>query len=83
LPAQKVVLSSVENKKQLIGILFDELTEDRLFCLQSTQDHKSVVTGEDSCPIEVKHEERISRYDMETHQEQADYNHRPTSLALC
>ena len=31
LPAQKVVLSSVENKKQLIRILCEELTEDRLF----------------------------------------------------
>ena len=37
LPAQKVVLSSVENKKQLIQILYDELTQDRLFHLQSTR----------------------------------------------
>ncbi len=28
LPAEKVVLSSVENKKQLIQILFDELTQE-------------------------------------------------------
>jgi len=31
LPAQKVVLSSVENKKQLIRLIFDELIQDKLF----------------------------------------------------
>ena len=72
MPAQKVVLSSVENKKQLIRILCEELTEDRLFHLRSTGDHKLVVRGEDPCPIEVQNEERRNRYDLETHQEQAD-----------
>ena len=72
LPAEKVVLSSVENKKQLIRILCEELTEDRLFHLRSTGDHKLVVTGEDPCPIEVQNEERSTRYDLETHQEEAD-----------
>ena len=69
LPAQKVVLSSVENKKQLIGILCEELTEDRLFHLRSTGDHRLVVTGEDPCPIEVQNEEKRIRYDLETYQE--------------
>ena len=72
LPAQKVVLSSVENKKQLIRILCEELTEDGLFHLPSTGDHKLVVSGEDPCPIEVQNEERRTRYDLETHQEEAD-----------
>ena len=72
LPAQKVVLSSVENKKQLIRILCEVLTEDRLFHLRSTGDHKLVVTGEDSCPIEVQNEEKRIRYDLETYQEEAD-----------
>ena len=35
-------------------------------------DHKLVVTGEDPCPIEVQNEERRTRYDLETHQEEAD-----------
>ncbi|KAG1661394.1 Receptor-type tyrosine-protein phosphatase-like N [Nymphon striatum] len=70
--AQKVVLSSVENKKQLIRIICEELTEDRLFHLRNTGDHKLVVTGEDPCPIEVQNEERRTRYDLETHQEEAD-----------
>ena len=65
-------MSSVENKKQLIRILCEELTEDRLFHLRSTGDHKLVVTGEDPCPIEVQNEERRTRYDLETHQEEAD-----------
>ena len=70
-PAQ-VVLSLIENKKQLIQILYDELTQDRLFHLQSTRDHTLVVTGEDSCPLEIRNEERNIRYDLETHQEEAD-----------
>ena len=72
LPAHKVFLSSVENKKQLIRILCEELTEDRLFHLRSTGDHKLVVTGEDPCPIEVQNEEKRIRYDLETYQEEAD-----------
>ena len=72
LPAQKVVLSSVENKKQLIRILCEELTEDRLFHLRGTGDHKLLVTGEDPCPIEVQNEDKRIRYDLETYQEEAD-----------
>ncbi|KAK1895394.1 Tryptophan synthase alpha chain [Dissostichus eleginoides] len=40
LPAQKVVLSSIENKKQLNRFIFKELTEDRLFHLRGTNKHK-------------------------------------------
>ncbi|KAI9536072.1 hypothetical protein NQZ68_037037 [Dissostichus eleginoides] len=65
LPAQKVVLSSIENKKQLNRLIFKELTEDRLFHLRGTNKHKLVVTGEDSCPIEIRMEERRSRYERE------------------
>lgn len=31
-----------------------------------------VVTGENSCPLEVRNEESKTRYDLETHQEEAD-----------
>jgi len=72
LPAQKVILSSVENKKQLIQLICDELIQDRLFHQESTQRHKLVVTGEDPCPIEVSMEEKRSRFDLETHHEEAD-----------
>ncbi|KAK5918487.1 hypothetical protein CgunFtcFv8_003249 [Champsocephalus gunnari] len=71
-PAQKVVLSSIENKKQLNLLLFKELTEDRLFHLRGTNKHQLVVTGEDSCPIEIRMEERRSRYELENQQEEAD-----------
>ncbi|KAJ8378759.1 hypothetical protein AAFF_G00236790 [Aldrovandia affinis] len=72
LPAQKVVLSSIENKKQLNLLLCEELTQDRLFHLRSINKHKLVVTGEDPCPIEIKMEERRTRYDLENQQEEAD-----------
>ena len=43
-----------------------------MFHLQSTRDHKLVVTGEDSCPLEVRNKERNTQYDLQTHQEEAD-----------
>ena len=69
---RRLSFSSVENKKQLIRILCEELTEDRLYHLRSTGDHKLVITGEDPCPIEVQNEEKRIRYDLETYQEEAD-----------
>ena len=69
---QKVVLSSVENKKQLICLIFEELTRDRFFHQESTQRHKLVVTREDPCPIEVSMEEKRSWFDLETQHEEAD-----------
>ena len=72
LPAQKVVLSNVENKKQLIRIICSDLTEDALFHNRSTEKNKLVVTGEDPCPTEIKNEDISIRYDLETHHEEAD-----------
>ena len=72
LPAQNVVLSSIENKKQLNRLLCEELSRDRLFHLRSTEKHKLVVTGEDPCPIEIQMEERRERHDLENQQEEAD-----------
>ncbi|KAI9528029.1 hypothetical protein NQZ68_024785 [Dissostichus eleginoides] len=43
-----------------------------LFHLRGTTKHKLVVTGEDSCPIELSMEERRSRYELENPQEEAD-----------
>jgi len=51
LPAQNVVLTGVENKKQLISIIFGELIRDRLFHVECTKGHKLVVTGEQPCPV--------------------------------
>lgn len=72
LPAQKVVLTSTDNKKQLNNLLYEDLTKDRLFHLRSTQKHKLVVTGEDQYPIEIRMEERRDRYDLQNQQEEAD-----------
>lgn len=72
LPSKKVVLSSVENKKQLNRLICEELISDRLFHSQSTNIHKLVVTGEDPCPIEISMDERRIRHDLETKQEEAD-----------
>ena len=57
LPAQNVVLTGVENKKQLISIIFGELIRDRLFHVECTKGHKLVVTGEQPCPVETTSEE--------------------------
>ena len=72
LPAQKVVLSSVENKKQLIRIICKEMIQARLYHLQRTGKHKLVVTGEDPCPVEIHKEEISCRCDLETYHEEAD-----------
>ena len=56
LPAQNVVLTVVENKKQLISIIFGELIRDRLLHVECTRDHKLVVTGEQPCPVEISSE---------------------------
>ena len=72
LPSQKSVLCSAHNKKQLIQIIFEEITQDRLYHLQSTTQHTLIVTGQGPCPIEVKMEDIRCRHDMTTYQEEAD-----------
>ena len=64
-------MSSVENKKQVISLIFDELIRDTLFHQESIQRHKLVVTGEDPCPIEVNMKGKRSRFDLETKHEEA------------
>jgi len=58
-------LSSVENKKQVISLIFDELIRDQLF-------HQLVVTGQDPCSIEVNMKGKRSRFDLETKHEEAN-----------
>lgn len=72
LPAQRVILSSVANKKQLIRMICDDLIHDRLFHQQSMSKYKLVVTGEDPLPTEMESEEKRLRHDLETHHEEAD-----------
>lgn len=70
LPAQKVVLSSVENKKQLT-VSYSMNSPDKLFH-QSAQRYKLVVTGEDLCPVKGSMEEQRSRFHLETQHEEAN-----------
>jgi len=69
LPAQNVVLFGVENKKQLICIIFGELIRDRLLHVECTKSHKLAVTGEQPCPVEISSEQVKPRHDLETHHE--------------
>jgi len=73
LPAQNVVLTVVENKKQLISIIFGELIRDRLFHVECTKGTLNmIVTREKPCPVEISSEEVKTRRDLETHHEEAD-----------
>ena len=65
-------MSSVENKKQLIRIICEELTEDRFFICGVWETTNWLSQGEYPCPIEVQNKERRTLYDLETHQEEAD-----------
>ncbi|MCP3850967.1 MAG: hypothetical protein GY694_12125, partial [Gammaproteobacteria bacterium] len=71
LPAQKNILSSINNKKQIIKIICDELIEERLFAFDVTG-HRLIVTGKDPCPIEVYRNEMKYRHDLISHHEEAD-----------
>jgi len=58
LPAQNVVLIVVENKKQLISIIFGELIRDRLFHVECTKGTLNMdVTGKQPCPVQISSEE--------------------------
>ena len=81
LPAQKNILSSINNKKQIIKIICDELIEERLFAFDVTG-HRLIVTGEDPCPIEVYRNEMKYPHDLISHHEEADYYSNSTSITL-
>ena len=53
-------------------MICDALTKDILFYRQSTMKHKLVITGDDPCPVEIKNGHIRNRYDLQTHQEEAD-----------
>lgn len=73
LPAQKIVLASSQNKKQLMQLIVDDLVQDKKFHEDNTQHHKLVVTGQDPVPIEISEGGVvISRADLATSHEEAD-----------
>ena len=68
LPAQSVVLTVSENKAKLIRLII----EDLILHKDEIRDHKLIVTGENTHPIELFHGQKILRNDLETTQEEAD-----------
>ncbi|KAG1683171.1 Glutamate receptor U1 [Nymphon striatum] len=73
LPAQKILLTSSKNKKQLMQLIVDDFVHDKKFHEDNTQHHKLVVTGADPVPIEISEGGVvISRADLSTSHEEAD-----------
>ena len=71
LPAQKVVLTVTENKKQLIQLICEDLQNDKDFVDTYTQEHTLLITGENN-PIEITKGLIIPRPDIATNHEEAD-----------
>jgi hypothetical protein len=72
LPAQKVLLSVSENKKQLIDMIITEILEDDIFMDRNTQHHVLVMTGEEETPLQIKKGQVQERRDIKTMHEEAD-----------
>ncbi|KAG1683284.1 Poly [ADP-ribose] polymerase 4 [Nymphon striatum] len=73
LPAQKILLTSSKNKKQLMQLIVDDFVQDKKFHEDNTQHYKLVVTGADPVPIEISEGGVvISRADLSTSHEEAD-----------
>ena len=69
LPTQTQVLNNPQNKMQLIAIIIEKLKEG----LKDEHDfHKLVVTGQDSCPLELYKGLCIQRQDLANNHEEAD-----------
>ncbi|KAG1666272.1 hypothetical protein GQR58_018955 [Nymphon striatum] len=73
LPAQKILLTSSKNKRQLMQLIVDDFVQDKKFHEDNTQHHKLVVTGADPMPIKISEGGVvISRADLSTSHEEAD-----------
>ena len=70
LPAQKVMLTVTENKRQLIGFICSELV--RLGLSSHSFQHSLIVTGQERTPIELTNRVKLERDDMSTTHEEAD-----------
>ena len=72
LPPQKVVLTVTDNKRQLIGIICEDLVQDQEFRKKHTSGHKLLLTSENDTPVEFNKGIVIQRVDMKTTHEKAD-----------
>ena len=72
LPAQNIVLTVSENKKQLIGHVVKFLAKD-VSLRQHTGTHKLVLIGEEAVPVQISNGgEVVTRTDLATTHEEAD-----------
>ena len=72
IPPQKVVLTDIENKRQLIALIVEDLCENVSFPERVNINRRLVVTGEDPVPIEITKATKSRRRDMKTTHEEAD-----------
>ena len=71
LSAQKVVLTVLQNKKQLINVICGELQTDKDFTDSFSHEHIMPITGEGD-PVEITRERVNPRPDISTSHEEAD-----------
>ena len=70
LPSQKIILNGVHNKGQLIDLIIENLQlQKEIF---KDFQHKLVVTGRDTIPLEIDREGVRFREEMKNNQEEAD-----------
>ena len=67
----KVILTIPENKRQLIGLIVDDLCSNTVFP-ETSNIRRLVVTGEDPVPVELTSTVTIKREDLQTNHEEAD-----------
>ena len=72
IPPQKVILTYIENKRQLIALIVDDLCNNVSFPRGVNINRRLVVTGEDPVPFEITPGTTIRRQDMSTTHEEAD-----------
>ena len=72
IPPQKVVLTDLANKWQLIALIVEDLCENVSFAEGANINCRLVLTGEDPVPIEIIKATKIRRHDMKTTHEEAD-----------
>ena len=75
IPPQKVVLTDLANKWQLIALIVEDLCENVSYAEGANTNCRLVVTGEDPVPIEIIKATKIRRHDMKTTHEEADNIH--------
>ena len=72
IPPQKVILTDLENKRQLIALIVEDLCQNVTFPQGVNLNRRLVVTGEDPIPVEITPVAKILREDMKTTHEEAD-----------